>query len=819
MLFRSCLCRLGKRWQERLSLLNWKGCDFPPVRLGIHNAESFFKKVLPKLETIARVEIHESASFLGCTSPSFTLSFALIGRRVVCSPMAEYGGYSYHIVEWEDKKSVIPSREKRKEQKERSMLNQVERYLPSVDIPHRVCYGELKEDGIYALFTTGLHTLSQMATVRMSPAFAQVKIRKMGKVRLVISMEEELCLSLQAENASSQEMAYILARYQEQKKFTPLRNGDLLEHEKEPVLEKLLWAFGQLQISPSSFTEGKMVIPFQTLLWLEKNMGEHVEIEKEPSVLLAQDYFEKEGAMFCPRSRRGEATKQASGPDQSSKNFVFRGEEPSVSYGLAEEQELERSWEENKKETSGNHVQEAPLPASLRYHLTAYQRKGYDWLASLDAHGYGGIFSDEAGLGKIPVIAAALLRQKEREEAGLSLVVGPEALLYQWEEELHRMAPSLEVMVVLGSAEQRLQMISHCKGKEVLLTSFEMLKKDMDAYTQYAYHFLIVDGAAYVRNSMAKCLKELKAKTRVVLTGAYMENRLSELWTLFDIVMPGLLLERQKFVNEYVFPISKGMSNAQAQREALHRIIAPYILRRRKEAVREQIPSKLEKYVMVGFGEKQQSLYEALVANLMMNVRSAHFKDYAKSRPEVKEKVMRLRSFCVEPSLVYENYNKGSAKREACLELIRALTYAGSRVVVYSGFNRMLGMLETNLEEEKISCYPLYVSENEKKEREKKGACPPEKALVFFDFLEEGKENVVPAGVDAIIYLDSWWKKEVESQNEKVLTVYKLLCKNTIEEKVRELTGVKREFMENLLSGEETSQRISSEVLMEILER
>ena len=482
------------------------------------------------------------------------------------------------------------------------------------------------------------------------------------------------------------------------------------------------------------------------------------------------------------------------------------------------------------------------VPEHLKKILRPYQKEGYRWLRTLDHYGFGGILADEMGLGKT-LQTLAMLEAVKKEEGGLTaLVVCPASLVYNWLEEAHRFAPSLNAVAVTGTAAARAGIIHGLKQEgdkadlrktdllkaDLLITSYDLLKRDIAEYDEVTFRFEIIDEAQYIKThttAAAKSVKLIRAVTKFALTGTPIENRLSELWSIFDYLMPGFLFAYDSFRTQMEVPIVKNEDEEVLER--LHKMIAPFILRRIKRDVLRDLPDKLEEIRYAGMESKQQKLYDAQVIRMRNDLKKQSDTDFKRSKIEILSELMKIRQICCDPLLCYTNYDGESAKTELCMELLRSLMDGGHRTLVFSQFTSMLEILEKRLTEEKIPYYVITGS-TEKEERIKRVKAFNEGNVpVFLISLKAGGTGLNLVGADSVIHFDPWWNTAAENQasdrahrigQTKVVSVYKLVAKGTIEERILALQQQKAKLAQDVLSGEGVGSAVlSREDLMEIL--
>ena len=461
--------------------------------------------------------------------------------------------------------------------------------------------------------------------------------------------------------------------------------------------------------------------------------------------------------------------------------------------------------------------------------MRKYQKNGYKWLRTLEAWNFGGILADDMGLGKTLQIIAVLLAAKQEGKEGTSLVVAPASLVFNWGEEFERFAPELKISLIAGNQEERRKKLEAWQESDVLVTSYDLLKRDILYYEDKQFLYEIIDEAQYIKNqttAAAKAVKIVKSRTRFALTGTPIENRLSELWSIFDYLMPGFLYSYDVFKREIETPIVKSEDENAMKR--LQKMAGPFILRRLKEDVLKDLPEKLEESRYVRLEDTQQKLYDAQVVKMREMIARQNQEDFNKNKLVILAQLTRLRQICCDPSLCFENYKGDGAKREACMQLIQSAIDGGHRMLVFSQFTSMLEILKQDLDKEGISYYTITGSTSKEKRLQMVKEFNEGDTPVFLISLKAGGVGLNLTGADVVIHYDPWWNLAVQNQatdrahrigQTKKVTVYKLIAKNTIEEKIQNLQETKKNLAEQVIGGE-TGQlgSLSREEILDLLE-
>ena len=741
-------------------------------RVGRNYLNTFYYNVLPRLEEIARINEHSRERIRQYLTPEARFTFYLDADEgeVFCRIFAEYGQREFSLVETLAQKTIKePYRDAVGEGR---ILNRALDWMPYVDEERDALSTGRDEEQVYRAMTEGVEQLLQMGEVRCTDSFRSRRVIRRVKPRVGVSVSEGLLeLEISADGLDPKELLDILQSYRMKKRYHRLKDGSFVGLDDAAVgtVDELTEA---LSLKPADMIKGKMHIPLYRALYLDRMLAENDEV------------YSKRDSHFR------EMVKEFKTIDDS-------------------------DFEE---------------PSSLSDILRNYQKDGFKWLRTLEEWNLGGILADDMGLGKTLQIIALLLSAKLEGRTGTTLVAAPAALVYNWEEEIRKYAPELRAAVIAGNQEERREKIERYGEYDVLVTSYDTLRRDIPFYEGKEFRCEVIDEAQYIKNhttAAAKAVKVIKSRHRFALTGTPIENRLSELWSIFDYLMPGFLYGYETFRREIETPIVKNQDEDVMKR--LQKMTGPFILRRLKENVLSDLPEKLEETRYVRFDGEQKNLYDAQVVHMRETLAGQAEEDFNKNRFQVLAELTRLRQICCAPSLCFENYRGGSAKVDACVQLILSAIDGGHRMLVFSQFTSMLEILEKELDKEEIQYYVITGS-TPKEERLRlvkeynSGSVP-----VFFISLKAGGVGLNLTGADVVIHYDPWWNQAVQNQatdrahrigQTKKVTVYKLIAKNTIEEKIQKLQETKQDLADQIIGGE-TGQLagMSREDILALLEQ
>ncbi|MFN2333606.1 MAG: SNF2-related protein [Wenzhouxiangellaceae bacterium] len=449
-------------------------------------------------------------------------------------------------------------------------------------------------------------------------------------------------------------------------------------------------------------------------------------------------------------------------------------------------------------------------PTTFKGKLREYQQHGVDWLQFLREHEFGGILADDMGLGKtVQTLAHLAIEKRAGRMQQPSLIVAPTSLMGNWRREAETFTPKLSVVVLHGP--ERSTWFDHLANFDLVLTTYPLLPRDRALLLKQRWHYLILDEAQQIKNPKAQAaqvVRKLDCKHRLCLTGTPMENHLGELWAQFDFLMPGFLGEQKNFTQTYRTPIEK--HNDSDRLERLNRRTGPFLLRRTKDLVASELPPKTELLRRAEFDSKQARLYESVRLTMEKKVRTAiAAKGLARSHIIVLEALLKLRQVCCDPRLLSRSMPGAaatpSAKFNLLFELLPELLEEGRRVLLFSQFTTMLGLIEKELDKRHIT-YAKLTGQTRKREAAIQRFRDGEVAL-FLVSLKAGGVGLNLVEADTVIHYDPWWNPAVEHQatdrahrigQDKPVFVYKLVTEGTVEEKILALQERKQKLAQSV---------------------
>lgn len=470
------------------------------------------------------------------------------------------------------------------------------------------------------------------------------------------------------------------------------------------------------------------------------------------------------------------------------------------------------------------------IPKIIQANLRSYQSEGVNWLGRLRQMHLNGILADDMGLGKtLQAIITLTQHQIERPDS-ISIVVCPTSLVYNWKEELTKFNPKLRALPVDGTPVQRKKLLTEIKNFDVVITSYSLLQKDIEIYKSVPFSYAILDEAQHIKNRgtrNAKSVKMIQASHRLILTGTPIENSLEELWSLFDFLMPGLLSSYDRFVEKY---IRNPAQTKGANLEALRRKVSPFILRRMKKDVLDELPPVSEIVYHCHLSDVQRELYHSYAQSAREELSQLVKREgFDKVQIHVLATLTRLKQICCHPAIfAKEKVEVGdSTKYDMLMELLQTLIQGKHKTVIFSQYTRMLNIMREDLQQQGIRFEYLDGSSKNRLSIVKRFN-EDETTPVFLVSLKAGGSGLNLVGADTVVHYDMWWNPAVENQatdrvhrigQKNSVSSYKLVTLNTIEEKIMELQNRKRGLVKKIVScDEEAIGKLTWEEVLELLQ-
>lgn len=723
--------------------------------IAAENIQSFFHRVLPKLEKIGGVTYSESVR-------NRIIDVQLHPKIYLDEQQSKIiARVEFHY----DDRVVLPYQKnrnaelivKRDVDKEEMVLNS----LGAANFAYKRGQFQLqRQEDIYFFLHNGLAELEKAAEVYVSYGVKAMLTNAAPVLKSSVNVEESsgmLDIQFDMEGIAPESIQHILQAMVEKKSYYRIPNGALLNLE-EQEFESLRHLTESLQLKKDQVTDDHIHVPVARSFQVEEALTDnHVHYESSFENLLTQ--------LKHPQQRTYE------------------------------------------------------LPETLDAQLRDYQFTGFQWLKSLSHYHLGGILADDMGLGKTLQTIAYLLSEKADKPYSLSsLIVVPSSLLFNWKKEFEKFAPTIKTCIVNGTKEQRRNLLRENQEAEVYITSYPLIRRDADLYTQADFDTLILDEAQAIKNHLtqtAKAVRSVRASNRFALSGTPIENSLEELWSIFQTISPGLFGNKQSFLdldNNYISRISR-----------------PFILRRIKKEVLEELPDKIETNQYSELTKDQKEVYLAYLEKMQSQLNeTVESKGFEKGKLEILAGLTRLRQVCCHPSLFLENYEGQSGKLEQLNELVTELSRNNQRALIFSQFASMLPIIEQKLHENGINTFLLDGSTPSEQRMEMVERFNAGEKTIFLISLKAGGTGLNLTGADTVILYDLWWNPAVEEQaagrahrigQKKVVQVIRMITEGTIEEKIFQLQQRKRQLVDQIIQpGETMLTKLSEDEIRELLE-
>lgn len=637
------------------------------------------------------------------------------------------------------------------------------------------------DEDIYRFLTTELVVYTEKFEVLVTDEFKSREIQRPKIGTLGVKVENNLIdIDFGKMNIKIEELANVLKQYKLKKKYYRLKDGTFFTLENNKDLDLISEITDSMNIDIKEINNGEFRIPLYRSIYLNNmlDISKNIDIRKNES-------FNK------------------------------------VITKIEDSKEIDYS-----------------IPHSVKNVLRDYQKVGYNWLKMIDEYNFGGILADDMGLGKtletISVILSYIEKSKEDNiKPKPSIVICPSSLSLNWKNEIIKFNADINVMVIKGIAKDRKKLIKDINNHQLVIVSYDLIKRDIEEYINenIEFKYIVVDEAQYIKNSNtqnSKAIKKLNGETRFALTGTPIENSLSELWSIFDYILPGYLYGYTKFKNNIEKPIIKD-KDEQAMKK-LKMLIAPFILRRLKKDVLKELPEKTISILNNEMEDEQTKIYNMY----LMQARKEANEELArngieKSQIKILSLLTRLRQVCCHPSLFIENYKGESSKLIQCMELTNEAIESGHKILLFSQYTSMFEIIEKELKEKNIKYFKL-TGQTKVGDRIKlvDEFNETEKVKVFLISLKAGGTGLNLTAADTVIHYDPWWNLSAENQatdrvyrigQKKAVQVYKLITSNTIEEKIQIMQERKGKLTDDVLTNEEVFiNKLTKEEIMQLFE-
>lgn len=618
------------------------------------------------------------------------------------------------------------------------------------------------DEKIYNFLSKEIEDYMKKFEVLVAENFKKKDIKKIKIKSIGVKIENNLLdINLEDFKFNIYEIKDIINKYKLRKKFYRLKDGTYISLEKNSSLDFLENLTDNIEIEDENVEENSIKLPIYRALYLEKifkNMP-NTNIQKN-------EYY---------------------------KNMISQ----------IEDRQIDLSTK---------------IPPKLNAELRTYQKIGYKWLRTLEQYKMGGILADDMGLGKTIQLLAVILSyvQKNKGNVKPSIIICPSSLALNWYNEIQKFTSTLKALVISGDYLERKRKIEEIGKYQVIITSYDSLKRDIDLYKNYCFKYVVADEAQYIKNNNtknSKAIKTINAETKFALTGTPIENSLSELWSIFDFIMPGYLYKYKKFKELYETPIIKEQNEDVMNK--LKKQIEPFVLRRTKGEVLTELPDKTVTILNNEMSEEQYNIYMSYMAQARKEIMSQiDINGFEKSQIKILSLLMRLRQICCHPKLFLREYEGESSKLNQCIEIIQDAVLGGHKILLFSSYTSMFEIIEEKLKNIGVKYLKLtgQTKVGERIELVDKFNTD-ENIKVFLISLKAGGTGLNLTGADMVIHYDPWWNLSAENQatdrtyrigQKRNVQVYKLITKNSIEEKIYELQQKKAKLIDNMLSTDAT---------------
>lgn len=730
--------------------------------------DKFIDSVLPRIHETMEIDIPESLKDKYIKENlQIQIYLDKYKKFVQATVKFQYGDYVMNPLINELPPGIILVRQKEAEEECLELLESLHFE------PYKDFFLLKKDSDIFEFLTYDIYHLNQKYQVFHSDEMKNFRITGNSSIHTAIHFNETIKLlevNVSYDAVPKEELKAFFEALKQKKKYHRLKDGsfvNLMDTDMEQVGNLL----EQLDVGEENIGEnGKINLPAYSALYLDKIIDDYDAIEYEKSIS-----YQKLLEEICqPKTRNIE------------------------------------------------------VPKTVTATLRPYQVVGYKWLYTLAQNQLGGILADDMGLGKtlqtITYIAASIEAEKE----AVFLVVSPTSLVFNWQEEFEKFAPHIKTTIVEGTPEERARQIEHGKEYQVILTSYPLIRRDIEHYVKLEFHTMFIDEGQFIKNPQsqnAKSVKQVHAKHKFALTGTPIENSLSELWSLFDFIMPNYLYSHTKFVERFERPIVK--EGHKEVLEDLGKHIEPFILRRMKNEVLTELPDKIEIKMMAEMTEEQEKVYQAYLENIRQELAAEISKSgVEKSRMQILAALTRLRQICCHPATFIENYDGDSGKLKLLSQTVNEILENGHRILIFSQFTSMLEIIADELGKQEIEYFYLSGTTKLKERKDYVTRFNDGEGSVFLISLKAGGTGLNLVGADVVIHYDPWWNPAVEEQatdrvyrigQKKSVQVIRLLTKNTIEEKIDKLQKRKKQLSDSVIKSKEVFiNQLSREELEEL---
>ncbi|MBS4538032.1 SNF2 helicase associated domain-containing protein [Clostridium sp. D2Q-11] len=735
--------------------------------------ERFISEVYPSIEKIGDVNIDDKVKS-SIYNPDLTTEVYLDNEKdsIIANVKLVYGDISIDPFSGDEKESRKDNKILLRDmEKEKEILTFFETWEFKVS-KNKIYLDD--EEKVYEFLYNGLSDLQKISEVYYSNSFRKINIKDSSSFSGGIRLNDNtdmLEFNFEIEGINDKELAEVFNSIKQKKKYYRLKDGSFLPLSLDS-LNKVVNIVDTLDLNTSDLKDSMIELPKYRALYLDEEIHEG-----------DLHYFNR--------------------------NLAFK------------------ELVQNIKEPGD---MEYTIPKNLNNILRNYQSFGFKWLKTLSTYGLGGILADDMGLGKTLQVLTFLLTEKEEKGSHPSIIVVPTSLVYNWEDEINKFTPKLKTLVISGDKDYRREVIEDIMDHDIVITSYPLIRRDIDFYKDITFRYCILDEAQHIKNPLsqnAKSVKMLKGKNFFALTGTPIENSLGELWSIFDFIMPGYLSSHSKFLKKYERPIIK--QEDQKVLDTLRKHIRPFILRRLKKDVLKELPDKIEHKLVAELTNDQKKIYLSYLKEIKGEIESEIKENgFNKSHIKILAGLTRLRQICCHPSTFIDNYPGSSGKLELLEEILEDSIESGHRVLLFSQFTSMLSIIKDLLDSKEIKYKYLDGSTKSQERGKLVKKFNNGDGDVFLISLKAGGTGLNLTGADIVIHFDPWWNPAVENQatdrahrigQKNSVQVMKLITKGTIEEKIFQLQEKKKRIVDAVIKpGEKLVSKMTEEELRNILD-
>lgn len=714
-------------------------------------ADVFFSEALPVLKKVSKVEIDESVTNEIVEFPLRAKMYLEENESAIIGKLTyHYGPHEIDPFTKRMDKEIIIIRDAEKEQ---LIMDLVE--TSNFHYNGKKLYINMTEDEeVYDFLYTILPELNRHVELFLTSEIQRLIVETEPKPSTSVQVQSStnlLEIGFDISGVNEEEVKEMLHAVIEKKRFYRLDSGALVSLEGEEYTA-MQQLFDDLNMQKQDLTDGKITVPVYRGVQVDELIGTE------------KNY------------------------DPSFKKLLHKLQSP-------EDQVFE-------------------IPDNLEATLRHYQEVGYQWFKSLSEYHLGGILADDMGLGKTLQTITYLLSEPSDQT---HIVIAPSSVIYNWRNECHKFAPDLNIAVISGSPEERLKIMEDNKDADIWITSYGTIRQDIDVYRHIPFQNVILDEAQFIKNhatKTAKAVRELNRAKCFALSGTPIENSVDELWSIFQVVLPGLMPNLRDF--------------KQLGPEKISTLTRPFILRRLKKDVLKELPEKIESVHMSELTKEQKELYVGYLQELQeVTTASIASDNFQQNRMKILAGLTRLRQLCCHPSLFIENYEGKSGKLEELMVTVQQMIENGKRMLIFSQFTTMHELIIEELKKLNIDYYYLHGQTSAKDRVEMSESFNNGEKDVFLISLRAGGTGLNLTGADTVILYDLWWNPAVEDQaagrahrfgQKNVVQVIRFITEGTIEEKIYELQQKKRELIDQVIQpGETMLSSLSEQDIRELL--